>query len=192
MSVHNDEMATPEQTEIILKVARRLAGKYTFGYYSEDDIVQEAFLIAVEALPKYNPEIASLESFLYTHLNNRLQNFKRDNYFRSNYVCQYCNNEDEDCDSCKRRRESNTTKRHLMNPINIDCINSENEPNAYFKFDFINDLEIREIKSAIDKNLSVSLRADYLRMLDGIRLPKPRRIRVEEAILEIVEDYGAQ
>ena len=78
-----------------------------------------------------------------------------------------------------------------MSPINLDCINPENEPNTYSNYDFVHELEIKEIQQAIDCNLDVSLRADYLRMLDGVRLPKPRRQRVEDAILEIMEDYDA-
>ena len=60
--------------DTISKVARKLAPKYVFASYDVDDIQQEAFLMGVEALDRYDTD-KPLENFLYTHINNRLKNF---------------------------------------------------------------------------------------------------------------------
>ena len=45
-----------------------------------DDIKQEAFIICIEALNRYE-EGRPLENFLSVNLSNRLKTFMRDNYF---------------------------------------------------------------------------------------------------------------
>ena len=47
----------------INKVAARYAHKFKFGYYEAEDIKQEAFIIAMEALDRYD-ETRPLENFL--------------------------------------------------------------------------------------------------------------------------------
>jgi DNA-directed RNA polymerase specialized sigma24 family protein len=72
-------MTEKEVLEIINKVASRYAHKFRFGYFEADDIRQEAVIIAMEALERYE-EGRPLENFLAVHVKNRLNNFKRDKY----------------------------------------------------------------------------------------------------------------
>ena len=74
-------MTEKEVTETINKVADRYAYKFQFGFYTPDDIRQEAFIIAMEAMDRYD-ESRPLENFLAVHVKNRLNNFKRDKYYR--------------------------------------------------------------------------------------------------------------
>ena len=74
-------MSEEEVVSTINKVASRLAHKFTFAFYELEDIKQEAFIIAMEAMNRYD-EKKPLENFLFVHVANRLKNFKRDNYFR--------------------------------------------------------------------------------------------------------------
>jgi DNA-directed RNA polymerase specialized sigma24 family protein len=60
-------------------VVNRIAPKYTFNTYDVDDIKQEAFIICMDALERYDNK-RPLENFLSVHLSNRLKNFVRDNY----------------------------------------------------------------------------------------------------------------
>lgn len=78
---------TPEViNQIIAKVADIHKGK-TFDYHDEDDIEQQVWIIAIEALPKYeckkvkakNAELA-FESWLNAVVSKRLKNFYRDRY----------------------------------------------------------------------------------------------------------------
>ena len=68
----------------IMKVAKRLAPKYVFATYEVEDIEQEAFLIGIAGLAKYDKS-RPLENFMYIHINNRLKTFKRDNYYRQDH-----------------------------------------------------------------------------------------------------------
>jgi RNA polymerase sigma factor (sigma-70 family) len=72
---------THEQTiDQITIVINRIAPKYTFRDYDVEDIKQEAFMICMDALDRYDTN-RPLENFLSVHLSNRLKNFVRDNYF---------------------------------------------------------------------------------------------------------------
>ena len=73
-----------EVLEIIEIVATRLCHKFKFGYHTAEDIKQQARMFAWEGLDKYD-EIRPLENFLWTHVRNRLYNFKRNNYSRPNF-----------------------------------------------------------------------------------------------------------
>ena len=46
-----------EVVGVITKIARRLAPKFTFASYDVEDIEQEAFLIGIAGLEKYDPEL---------------------------------------------------------------------------------------------------------------------------------------
>ena len=73
-------MTEQQVIETINKVISRYIYKFRFGYYESEDIRQEAFIIAMEALERYD-EKRPLENFLAVHVKNRLSNFKRDKFF---------------------------------------------------------------------------------------------------------------
>ena len=79
MNLHIPSNMTEEEViETIERVATRLCRKFRFGYHEVDDIKQQASLFAWEGLEKYD-EKRPLENFLWTHVRNRLYNFKRNN-----------------------------------------------------------------------------------------------------------------
>ena len=78
-----DNMTKDQVVDQINVVVNRIAPKYTFYGYQADDLKQEAFIICMEALPRYDAK-RPLENFLSVHLSNRLKNFVRDNHFTSN------------------------------------------------------------------------------------------------------------
>jgi hypothetical protein len=77
-----------------------------------------------------------------------------------------------------------------MEPIDIDNVNCNNEANAYECQNLHERLELDEIFTLINKHLEVHLRADYLRMLEGLHVPKPKREAIENRIIEILEEHG--
>jgi len=179
------------EIDIIQKVSRSLSSKFTFGYYDKEDIEQEAFLIGMEGLNKFDPSNgASLESFLYTHIGNRLKNFIRNKFVRRDHKCKHCNNENVECPFCQRREWRFAVKRHLMEPIDIDRVNGDNESNMYTVCNPLNRMELNEILRIIDEHLDIQLRADYLRMLEGLYVQKSKREIIESQILEILEEHG--
>lgn len=177
-----DGMSEQEVTETILRVANRLAPKYTFNGYDADDIVQEAFIIAVEALPKYDSS-KPLENYLSVCLSNRLKNFVRDNHLR--YLSADASDEEREAWENKY-----AAKKNLLEPLPIDKVKDEREKNMWTKIDFLNDIQSADIFRLIDLHLPVHLRTDFLRMKQGILIPKPRREKIEAVIITILEEHG--
>jgi len=169
-------MTEKEVTETITKVANRYAYKFQFGFYTPDDIRQEAFIIAMEALDRYD-ESRPLENFLAVHVKNRLNNFKRDKYYRQQKE-----------DQANKNKYDNNTKKFLMEPLDINSIRDEHENNMRLDDDFIGGLEDQELLDMVDEHLDVSLRADYLRILNGVYVPKPRREQIYNEIHRILRE----
>ena len=95
--------------KVILNISKKLAPKYVFAGYEVEDIEQEAFLIGVSGLDKYDTS-RPLENFMYTHINNRLKTFKRDNYYRLDYGT-----------SAQKIQDR---KKSLLEPVSIEAIYS--------------------------------------------------------------------
>ena len=169
---------TEEQViETINKVVNRYAHKFKFGFYEADDIRQEAFIIAMEALDRYD-ENRPLENFLAVHVKNRLSNFKRDKFFRKNPDLQN-----------EKSEQRNNVKKFLMEPLNIELIRDEHEDNMKQMDSFIDRVDTAELFNLIDEYLDISFRADYLRILHGVYVPKPRREQIYKEIYTIFEEH---
>ena len=167
-------MTEQEVLAVIEKIVNRYCHKFKFGYFTAEDIKQEAFIIAVDALDRYD-ETRPLENFLSSHVKNRLINFKRDNY---------CRQQKEDADIKWELR--NNAKKFLMEPLDISNIRDEQEKNMRNENDFIEDIFTREMFDLIDSELPVDLRSDYLRIKDGVYVPKPRRQQIYDEISKII------
>tara|TARA_R110000824_G_scaffold160810_1_gene335748 strand:+ start:857 stop:1372 length:516 start_codon:yes stop_codon:yes gene_type:complete len=158
-------MTEEEVISIIKKVATRLAPKFTFAFFETEDIEQEAYLMAVEALERYE-ESRPLENFLFAHIGNRLKNFKRDNYYRFDYG---------------KAEKIQTTKKRILEPAILDdsaCIAKEDS--------IADDIYIKNMQAKIDRSLSAHLRSDYLRMKEGEVVTKQRRAEIETEIKNIM------
>ena len=79
MKIPNN-MTEDQVVEEINVVVNRMSQRYTFYGYEVDDIKQEAFIICMDALERYDNK-RPLENFLSVHLSNRLKNFVRDNHY---------------------------------------------------------------------------------------------------------------
>jgi len=150
---------------VIAQVTQKLAPKYVFASYDIEDIEQEAFIIALEALERYDLD-KPLENFLYTHVNNRLKNFKRDNYYRQDHGT---------------AQTIQDRKKNLLEPMDIDCLYSVSTQDST-----VTDAHIREITELIDKKLPSHLRRDYLKLRNNSPLPKSRKANVIRVIEEII------
>ena len=170
-------MTESEVLEVVNRNRDRYAYKFKFGYFEPDDIRQEAFIIAIDALERYD-ESRPLENFLAVHVKNRLNNFKRDRYYRQHKKL------DENID------QLNNSKKFLMDTLDISNIRDEKEGNMRLDDDFIEKIANEELLEIIDEHLDVSFRSDYLRVKDGTYVPKPRREQIMEEITEILKDHG--
>tara|TARA_R110001599_G_scaffold242456_1_gene442062 strand:+ start:530 stop:1051 length:522 start_codon:yes stop_codon:yes gene_type:complete len=152
--------------EVITKVAKRLAPKYIFSGYEIEDIEQEAFLIGVAGLAKYDTE-RPLENFIYTHINNRLKTFKRDNFYRLDYG--------------SSAQKIQDRKKNLLEPVSIEALYGVGVVGGIMTESYI-----REMLELIDKKLPSHLRRDYLKLQSNSPLPKGRKARVIEVIELII------
>lgn len=155
---------TQQQTiDQINVVVNRIAPKYTFKGYEVEDIKQEAFMICMDALDRYDAN-RPLENFLSVHLSNRLKNFVRDNYFVK---------DDED-------------KKRVLSPKQLTLEHDV----SYEEKDGGLQLDLSEIKSIIDKFLPVEYRSDYLKYLNGVHIPKKRKVVLIQVIKDLLEENG--
>tara|TARA_R110002020_G_scaffold411824_1_gene621435 strand:- start:507 stop:749 length:243 start_codon:yes stop_codon:yes gene_type:complete len=79
-----------------------------------------------------------------------------------------------------------------MEPLNIDSIRDEYEENMKNPDDFVDSIANSEIFDLIDGHLNIKYRADYLRMLDGVYVPKPRREQIYQEILSILRNSNEE
>jgi hypothetical protein len=175
-----------EVLEIIERVLSTLARKYTFSIYGIDDIKQEGFIIAInEILPSYDNSYP-LENFMRRSLNNRLKNFKRDNYYKLQPSCSKCSSFNDDCNNCSKRQQNQEVRKNLSNPIDINVVN--NDRFTTYEDSLIDTLEMVELVDKINRSLPVEYREDYLKIKENIYVPKLRKEQIEKIITEIIED----
>lgn len=182
------------------KVTGRLAPKFVFGYHSIEDIKQQAWieLLDGDTLQRYDTK-RSLENFLFAHIHNRLFNLKRNKYSRYDKPCLNCplnaydphleNSSNQctaysdkmDCDLWLKWTKRNQSKKNIMcaGPINLEPSN-DNE--------LLND----EVYQIVSDNMPADLRSDFLRMMDGCSLPKSRKEKIQNIVLEILEEHSWQ
>ncbi len=188
--------------DIIKSISNKLAKKFQFAYFTEEDIRQEIFYAAIKGLDKYD-NVRPLENFLCVHVKNRLINLKRDRFKRPGKPCIKCPyfkpncgsecalfDDKDECELYNGWFSRNEAKKNVISPIDITIIDDENEQNTKF-FDGIDeDLYCQEILDTIDRELPISLREDYLQMRCGNKLPKLRREKVQEVISDILKKFG--
>lgn len=195
---------TEEQVlDILEDIANKLAHRFRFGYHDIEDIKQMAKLFALEALEsdKYDGR-KPLANFLWVHMRNRVFNEKRNTYERPDKPCYNCplgayiqyndsceefRNKD-DCTLYRDWAKRNISKRNLMNLLSLHNISlgprGDGEPNMLLED--TNQLEFKELKEKIEKELPLEFRLDYLRLLNDLKIPKDRRTRLQNLIEEIV------
>lgn len=161
-------MTQEQVVSTIMRVSSRLANKYTFPNYDADDIVQEAFIIGMEAMNRYDG-VRPLENFLSIHIKNRLKNFKRDNYYRPDQG---------------KAQEIQNGKKKLLDASSIDSIkylvvNSECSDN----------LEEREVYEYIDLHLPANMRSDFLRFKNDQPLTKTKKANLLSELRSILERF---
>lgn len=162
------EGMTEEQViDQIQVVVDRIAPKYTFYGYTVDDIKQEAFIICIEALNRYDPT-RPLENFLSVNLSNRLKTFVRDNYMTG---------------------QTSEARRRLVQPAQLeyeDSIIDEDEKfgNSYEQ------LDLQAMAGAIDQYMPANIRMDYLKLISDVYVSKQRREEVIGIVKQILEEHG--
>ena len=194
-------MTEDKFVEIVNNISNQLCDKFKFGYFEREDIKQECFIEAIDALDRYDTN-RPLPNFLYSHIRNRLCNLKRNKYFRLEKPCDKCPlnayiaAEDkctayENKDDCRLYAvwlKKNSTKQNIMNPIGISCINDEHEHRMKAKHDISKDIASSEVLNLIDNSISINMRKYWLQQRAGIKLTKKYYGMLMEEIHQILEE----
>lgn len=180
-------------------ISKKLIYKFKFGYHEIDDMKQQAAIFAMEGLEQYDNK-RPLENFLWTHVRNRLFNFKRDHYYRPDNVCVGCpffdpqfklsTNQCEkfknksDCDIYSQWEKRNNTKKNLMQPSSIEYENgSSGIDNGKDFVDFVGNDELIKL---IENKISTKYRETYLRLKGGSKVHKQDLIKLKAHIKDIL------
>jgi DNA-directed RNA polymerase specialized sigma subunit len=174
---------TDEQVASLYIVIKPIASKFRFGYLSVEDMLQQGMLELLEAIEggAYDPTMP-LEAFAKSHVHNRLFNYKRDNFCRHEAPC-LC------CDSTTEHPCPKYTKWFKRNQLKMGLTQASSEGiENQIKLDIGSEASVvsSELLEAIDKGLPISLRKDYLRMKEGLSVPRKRKEAIKASIKEIL------
>ena len=188
-----------EFVEILHRIVKKLGYKFIFGYHSFEDMYQQAAIFAIEGLEKYDSS-KPLENFLWTHLRNRLFNFKRDNFKRPDKPCLNCPLYDKDyavsdnqcskysqvlvCSLYKKWYIRNSSKQNIMKPTSL-----ENEKVVSSGAGSIfGDISNSELLNKIEKELRGEYREIYLKIKHGTKVNRADIKKLQKFIQENISE----
>jgi len=194
---------------IIARISSRLAIKFRFGYHEIEDMKQQVFLEVLKPdkngltiLEKFDPNKGnSLDSFLWIHARNRLHNFKRDNFARPDKPCDNCpfqayiNYECTkfsnmmDCSYYFKWFNRNEVKKSLAS--NQTSGKAQN-PDVEYETDINTAIFSKDIYNLINLNIPISMREDWIRFANRLKLSKQKREQMTEVILNILKENGIE
>lgn len=183
-------MTETEVMKVIDNVANRLARRFRFGYHDIDDMKQQARMFAWEGLDGYIDGLP-LENYLWTHVRNRLFNFKRDKYERPGNPCDNCKEEKcdgRDCCIYRKWLSHNRSKKNLMNPIDIENVVDDKESNMRDYGDE-DELEYRELLDKIRNEMPTLIYKIFVRLQHGGKVNKVQKTKVQVEVDRIMEKY---
>jgi len=186
---HN-QVSQEEFLTVLDNISKRLCYKFKFAYHDINDMKQQAAIFALEGLEKYDHS-RPLENFLWTHVRNRLFNYKRDNYQRPDKPCLTCplyrpNNADGlDCSefndkfNCHAYRswfQRNNNKKGIIQPSYIENTDPANDK------DFVDHISDQQLIDYIENNLPIKYRSTYLKIKYGNKVAKNDKIKLQKYI----------
>ena len=196
-----------EFLSVLENISKRLGHKFKFGYHSYEDMKQQAAIFALEGLEKYDNK-RPLENFLWTHVRNRLFNYKRDNYQRPDKPClscvfydahcatstNQCNEYDDktNCEEYHTWNNRNTNKKNIMKPVGIEDLKEQNVHIARLSsqqsiLELVSDQQILKL---LDKAIPAQNRSTYLKLKYGDKVYKNDLTKLINCIKEILKDHG--
>jgi len=189
-------------------ISKRLVYKFQFGYHDIDDMKQQAAIFAIEGLKKYDHS-RPLENFLWTHVRNRLFNYKRNNYQRPDKPCLTCPFYDKlckvssnqcskytnknDCELYNSWSNRNENKKNIMKPQRL---HNEQSNEDYHIEDNNNPVEFLQNKEIIDfLDLHITNpdhRSTYLKLKNGVKVSKPLVDKLKKYIEVLIQEKSCQ
>lgn len=191
----NKNVSEKEFLEVLENISKRLVHKFRFGYHDIDDMKQQAAIFALEGLEKYDNS-RPLENFLWTHVRNRLFNYKRNNYQRPDKPCISCPLYDpeykvsanqcskysnkQNCELYASWSSRNENKKNIMQPSYIE-----------YDIEHSHSLDVlvqnNEIIKFLDEHVHAEYRENYLRLKHGEKITKNKVIKLQKHIQDLME-----
>lgn len=152
----------------------------------------------LNALDKYDGS-RPLENYLWVHVRNRLYNFKRNNYARPDKPCDNCplkayvNHECTafknimECEHYSKWFDRNEVKKSLMATKEQD---DQSAPLSREESPIEDKILGKQIYNLIGSNIPVSMREDWIRYTNKVKLAKNKREALFEKIIEILKENG--
>ena len=153
---------------MIQKVCKKVSNRFTFDIYDAKDIEQEAFIICMSILNKWNG--SNLENWLTVSVSNRLRNLiKKNGSFSNNKFIQ-------------------EEKERISNASNINEIPTSELPIYELNID---EIDNKILIDRIEENLTSEQRKDYLKLKTG-KLSKHKKDILLDELKDIVEGNHGQ
>jgi hypothetical protein len=194
-----NNVSTEEFLLVLENITKRLANKFRFAYHTIEDMKQQAAIFALEGLKNYDNK-RPLENFLWTHVRNRLFNYKRNNYQRPDKPClscpffdqhcklsinqceQYTNK--QDCELYAAWAKRNEAKKNIIQPGYLEnnnhlCPSSKD-----------NLLENKELIDLLDQYIHSDYREIYLKLKHGYKINKIDMKKLTTHILKLAEEHN--
>lgn len=180
-------------------ISKKLAYKFRFGYHEIEDMKQQISIFALEGVANYDHN-RPLENFLWTHVRNRLFNYKRDNYQRPDKPCSSCPLFDKKCADTNNNCIAFANKLDCIEYSNWHSRNNSKKNLMYFNTledikEFLPQLqnkthsfENKEIIQIIEQELTGENRKVYLKLKYGNKVYKHEINKLVEKIQEIIQD----
>ena len=194
-----------EFLRVVDVISKKLGYKFKFGYHDFDDMKQQISIFALEGLKNYDHK-RPLENFLWTHVRNRLFNYKRDNYQRPDKPCLSCPLYDphckksssgcvdyankEDCSLYNSWLNRNNTKKNLMHLTTIDEIKDYSNTFTSDESLLTNNIASNEIFHLLESHLTGEYRTLYLKVKSGAKINKGDMDKLTLKLREIMNDHG--
>jgi DNA-directed RNA polymerase specialized sigma24 family protein len=154
-------MTESETFLIMQRVVEKIAPRYVTHGYSVCDMQQEAYIMCMEALPRYD-NARPLENFLSVHVSNRMKNFLRDNV-----------------------KIKDEKKHKIIKPAQLS-----HDTEALYEENFEEKIDIKDMINIVDENIPASMRMDYLKMVHNFYVPKQRREEIGEFVRDLLKENG--
>lgn len=194
---HN--VSQEEFLKVLDNISNRLSHKFRFAYHDIEDMKQQAAIFAIEGLEKYDTS-RPLENFLWTHVRNRLFNYKRNNYQRPDKPCLTCPLYDKnykmslnqcskytdknECDLYKAWSNRNDAKKNIIQPTHI-----EEDIHPTKSKDLSTLVQNQEIIKFLDTYIISDHRESYLKLKHGQKIPKQQLEKLKNHILSLMESH---
>jgi hypothetical protein len=166
---------------------------------------QQISIFAIEGLKNYDHK-RPLENFLWTHVRNRLFNYKRDNYQRPDKPCLTCPlydpqlqesfsgckkySQKNDCELYSSWSKRNSSKKNLMYLTTIDEV--KNYANTFQdnanEDSLITNIGNQEIMKLLDEKLIDEYRTIYIKMKSGTKVNKIDQNKLLNKVKEILKE----